>query len=448
LLADIRSANISFKECMRQVHDRIRNILKIDSNTSIITAPSGTDAEYIPLLIAKARAGYECKIVNIVTGAGEIGTYSPTAANGLYYTTSTPCGAKVGFGKSLVGIGNNVKVITISQYHPLTGQQKQDNDIWIEHVRRSLSRPGTVVLLHIVDSSKLGRRMDVIDEVESLMRQYSRRLLVTIDSCQSRTDIGRTRQYLKLGYMVMITGSKFEEGPPFSGAVIVPPQLTDSLTAKSFINLLPGMGDFFTQYDVSGDMDMIRRYLPCWMNWGLMMRWTCALTNWENFRNIVDETRNRLIQNWVDEILKLIEQYPEIEVLSGGEFQSGAVGDRNTIISIKLISHGNPLPIKVLNKIYCWLYEDMSGRFPDDIRLSHEEQTVLQRSFLIGQPVDMGNFAVLRIALGANLVCFMGKYGVDKALADDRALLLKLSLLLKNHDIIVSIINTVHASHA
>jgi hypothetical protein len=234
--------------------------------------------------------------------------------------------------------------------------------------------------------------------------------------------------------MVMITGSKFEEGPPFSGAVIVPHRLTDSLTSKSFKNFLPALGKFINPYDVSGDLEMIRPYLPGWMNWGLMMRWTSALTNWENYRHIEDEARNQLIQNWVDAILKLIAQYPQLEVLSGGETQPGAVGKRNTIISLKLLSKGNALPLKVLKSVYYWLYEDMSCRFPADLRLSHEEKAVLQRSFLIGQPVEMGNFAVLRIALGINLVLFMEKYGLEEALADDRALLLKLSLLLKHHE--------------
>jgi hypothetical protein len=44
----------------------------------------------------------------------------------------------------------------------------------------------------------------------------------------------------------------------------------------------------------------------------------------------------------------------------------------------------------------------------------------------------MGNFAVLRIALGINLVLFMEKHGFEQALADDRALLLKLSLLARH----------------
>ena len=147
-----------------------------------------------------------------------------------------------------------------------------------------------------------------------------------------------------------------------------------------------------------------------------------------------------MIQNWVDAILDLIARYPQLEVLSGGETQPGAVGKRNTIISLKLLSKGKALPLKVLKSVYYWLYEDMSRRFPADIRLSHEEKAVLQGSFLIGQPIEIGNFAVLRIALGMNLVFFMEKYGVEAALADDRALLRKLSLLLKHHESIEGLI--------
>jgi len=433
LHADIRSAKIPFHQCMEKVHENMRDILKIDSRTSIITVPSGTDAEYIPLLVAKAYAGNDNKIANIVTAAGEIGTHSATAANGLYYTAIAPSGAKVAIGKGLGGICDNVEMIMIPQKDPVTGKQDLNNDIWMKHVKESLSSSGTLVLLHIVDSSKLGRRMDVIDEVEDLMMRYPGRILVAIDSCQSRTDISRTRHYLKLGYMVMITGSKFEEGPPFCGAVIVSAQLTDPLTVGDFADLLPKMGDFVTRYDVSGHMDMIRPHLPYWKNWGLMMRWNCALANWENYRNIGDESRNPLIQNWLDGILKLIDQYQEMDIVGGGEIQPGAVGDRNTIISVKLNHGGAPLPIEVLKRIHHWLYEDMSDRFPDDIRLDDGDREILKRSFLIGKPVDLGGFAVLRIALGAKLACFIKEHGLNAALADDRALLQKLYLLTKHH---------------
>ncbi len=352
----------------------------------------------------------------------------------MYFSTVTPSGEKVRSGQILDGFGNNVKVIALSQRHQLTGRQRHDQDNWIQQVEKSLSDKATTVLLHIVDSYKLGRRMDVIDQVERLKTRSQGRLLVTIDSCQSRTDIYRTRHYLQLGYMVMITGSKFEEGPPFSGAVIVPPQLTESLEAKNFIDFLPGIAKFITRYDISGDMDKIRPYLPGWMNWGLMLRWTCAVTNWEKYRSIENGTRNKLIQNWVDRILDLIEQHSELQVFDGGEIQPGAVGDRNTIISIKLLSNGKPLALKALKQIYYWLYEDMRCRLQGNIALSQEEKSVSQRPFLIGQPVDMGNFAVLRIALGTNLVLSMGIHGLEKTLADDEALLLKLSLLARHYE--------------
>ena len=84
--------------------------------------------------------------------------------------------------------------------------------------------------------------------------------------------------------------------------------------------------------------------------------------------------------------------------------------------------------------IYHWLYEDMSCRFPDNASLNHKEKSVLQRPFLIGQPVDMGDFAVLRIALGINQVLSMEKHGLELALTNDEALLLKLSLLARYHE--------------
>jgi hypothetical protein len=174
------------------------------------------------------------------------------------------------------------------------------------------------------------------------------------------------------------------------------------------------------------------------MNWGLMMRWSCALTNWENFRHIEATTRNRLVQDWVQGLLNLIEKHPEIEVLSGGEVQPGAVGDRNTIVSAKLLFEGKPLAKEILRKIYYWLYEDMTARLPEDIGLGKTEQAILKRPFLVGQPVDLGNFGVLRIALGIHNICFMEQHGVERALADDAALVRKISLLARYHDRIES----------
>ena len=430
LLRDIRSAKISFQESMDNVHRRIRAILKLDSNTSIVTIPSGTDSEYIPLLVAKAFAGHDYKIVNVITAAGEIGSHSATAAGGLYFSSYAPNRTQVQSGERLGGIGENIEVVTIS-HQGLSETDKKGNNQWINYTRQNLSQPGEIALLHIVDSSKLGRRMDIIEEVESLRNQFPGKLLVVIDSCQSRTDASRTRYYLKLGYMVMITGSKFEEGPPFSGAVIVPTALTNSLNKSSFTNLLSGLKNYITKYDVSGDIKMmIHQHLPAWMNLGLLMRWSCGLNNWEKFQSIEESQKVGMIQQWVEGIIQMIKQYPNIELYGGGERQPGAVGEVNTIISFKLISGKKPLQIEDLRKVYLWLNRDMRNVLPSDVQAGSQVKNILKQRFLIGQPVDLGQFAVLRIALGATLACQLDQYGPETVLSEDRALLEKINLLL------------------
>ena len=290
-----------------------------------------------------------------------------------------------------------------------------------------------MVILHIVDSSKLGYRMDFVEDIKSLNRQYSKRLLTVIDACQSRADISRIRQYLKYGCMVIITGSKFEEGPPFSGATIIPEMITDSLTKEDFVFFPDGLKNFITEYDVSGSIkDMLSEHLPSWMNCGLMMRWTCALINWQNYRSIEQEYRNRMVREWIANFLNLAKQYPDLEIFSGGEAQQGAVGDLNSIISLKIIYHDKPIQIDDARTIYHLLFKDITLHLPEV--QGNEKCSVLKQRFLIGQPVNLGHFAVLRVALGAKLVCRIEKYGMENILKDDKALLLKLSLILKHYD--------------
>ena len=45
---------------------------------------------------------------------------------------------------------------------------------------------------------------------------------VIVDACQLRLPAHKVREYLKMGWPVVITGSKFLGGPAFSGAVLVP----------------------------------------------------------------------------------------------------------------------------------------------------------------------------------------------------------------------------------
>ncbi len=59
---------------------------------------------------------------------------------------------------------------------------------------------------------------------------------------------------------------------------------------------------------------------------------------------------------------------------------------------------------------------------------------IAKRSFLLGQPVDLGTFAVLRIALGARLAVRIHRDGIEEERANDAALLDKLTWLVRHHD--------------
>ena len=48
------------------------------------------------------------------------------------------------------------------------------------------------------------------------------KVMIVIDACQARLGRARIRWYLERGFPVLLTGSKFFTGAPFSGALLVP----------------------------------------------------------------------------------------------------------------------------------------------------------------------------------------------------------------------------------
>ena len=77
----------------------------------------------------------------------------------------------------------------------------------------------------------------------------------------------------------------------------------------------------------------------------------------------------------------------------------------------------------------------MSACLPSDADLSIQDKKILKKRFLIGQPVNIGQFAVLRIALGATLTCQLDNYGSDTVLKQDIALIEKINLLVTNYSL-------------
>lgn len=177
------------------------------------------------------------------------------------------------------------------------------------------------------------------------------------------------------------------------------------------------------------------------MNWGLMFRWTVGLDNWEEYRKISDAKRTKLVRGWVRSVAKMAKEYPNLGFFGGGEDQPGSVGDINTIFSLTLKQGQKLMSIDSVKKIYEWMAMSLDENVTRYLKITKSQKETLKISFLLGQPVDMGKYAAIRVALGATLVARMNEIGVKKILLEDRTLLTKLSILTKNYHTLKGISN-------
>ena len=77
-------------------------LYELPEGTGIILTPSGTDAQFVPILVAKALNAGKENYLNILTGKGEIGSSTLRAASGKYFSKAEPnqgyCSGLKGFG--------------------------------------------------------------------------------------------------------------------------------------------------------------------------------------------------------------------------------------------------------------------------------------------------------------------------------------------------------------
>jgi hypothetical protein len=106
---------------MNLTRERLAKAYDLPEGTGIFLMPSGSDAEYIPLLIAKIlNEGKD--IVNIVTCNEEVGSGTLDAAGGKYFSHIEPIkgfsdGDKV-MGSSVDGLDDGVATIAINARKP------------------------------------------------------------------------------------------------------------------------------------------------------------------------------------------------------------------------------------------------------------------------------------------------------------------------------------------
>ncbi|KAK0749116.1 hypothetical protein B0T18DRAFT_487103 [Schizothecium vesticola] len=452
----------SFDEAFDDIRRRISAALSLRTRHHIILHPSGTDAEYTPLLIATLAAkSLSCSgVINIVVGVGEVGSNTPHAAGGNHFSEFVPI-CKGSSGKTptpstLVrddsSLPDGTTVLELKARLP-DGSLLPGFDTLVANAIIGADNPSPntssgakpFFILHAVDGSKLGNRITSRKLVTDIQSRLGNRVLVVLDACQGRTESDELDWYLSRGAVVLMTASKFYSAPGFCGMAVVPDIVAGGLKGdgiKGMEVVVPeGLGDYLTQPQVPKELAGFRAALPAKpVNVGLFLRWACGVMEMERFARAGGAAREG-IRRWVLGARELMaREYEWLELMpevSGEGGHASQLGGVNSILAFKLLDGGGRVPLKTaaLKQIHRWLTTDVAALLPDEA--TEEERNTAKLNCFIGQPVDLGDFAVLRFAIGAALAAELGEDPgfLDTALREDARILEKIGVLLKYHEV-------------
>jgi len=417
----------------------LANFIPAD-DIGVILTPSGTDAALIVLAIALA-ADPSRTIVNVLMAPEETGSGVPLAVRGRHFADTTALGQAVAKGAPIDGFGISTELATVPLRHadgsvrPAAAIDADTERAVTEAIGR-----GCRVVLHMVDLSKTGLLAPSMAVVERLRARYPGALDVAVDACQARLGAVVVRDYLAAGYAVLLTGSKFYTGPPFAGAILLPPALKARLDDPAC--LPSGLGDYAGRFEWP-DLPAATRLAPG-MNLGLLLRWNAALAEMEAFAAVPDVGRCAILQVFGEAVRSGVESNPDLLLAEVPDLARGEGWDRlQTIFTILVLAPSpaprRPLPVDRLALLYRWLNMDLSDVLPADMTARDRRLAALRCH--IGQPVPLGPCGALRVSAGARLVSGEPSHaGLDRPariareIGDALAVLDKLSLLLRHLD--------------
>lgn len=209
----------------------------------------------------------------------------------------------------------------------------------------------------------------------------------------------RLRRYLERGYIVIVTGSKFFTGPPFSGALLVPATFAGRLDAATAIPA--GLLEYSSCSDWPQTWSVLRSRFPVRTNFGQWLRWEAAIEEIGAYYRVPDQFRLTALTTFGAAVERLLVASPSLDLLPRQKRPLDAADEelaQRTIFSF-VIRRGEG--IRSLGECRT-LYRALAGN------ISAGDVRPVVNPCLIGQPVALGRDpsppAALRISAGARLV--------------------------------------------
>jgi hypothetical protein len=377
---------------------------------------SGTDAELLALYLA-VNGGPEV-VTNVMIGPEETGSGVLLAASGRHFMHTTPLGGDVERELVVEGIpAERVRLVEVPLRHNDGAfLEAAELDSRVVTLVRKLIASGGRVLLHTIDSSKTGLNAPNMNTVCRLKEEYGEALDVVVDACQFRASNNKIRTYLERGFMVLITGSKFYTGPPFSGAMLIPETLAGRI--KDHGDLPAGFAHYFSPHDLPARWNNNGACLSGACNLGLLLRWKAALWEIKAFQAVSEKHKYMIFALFGESIREAINSNADLELVptpTTGRWKLLEGMDWDwlpTIFTFLLFRNGQqgrrkPCTLNEAIKVYHLLNSDIANLIPPDT--PREESRLAARRYHIGQPVKINRIGddwsgALRISVGARLV--------------------------------------------
>ena len=379
--------NAAFDTRVEAMRDELRNHLGL-ANAEVVFSPSGTNSQLHALFLARARLGPA--LTTVIVAADQTGSGTAYTSRGCHFSAATAQGSPVQKSEPVAGLAHSVTSVAVGLLDE-NGDCRppaETNSQVLAAIEASIAS-GTSVLLQIIDSSKLGWRAPSDQCLDEISARWPGRVQVVVDACQMRLGRPRLKQYLDRGYLVLVTGSKFFTGPPFSGALLVPAVLAGTIDAIS--EIAPGMLEYSSRSDWPMKWHGLRSRFPIRANFGQWLRWEAALEEIRAYHDVPDQFRRMALTIFGEGVERIIASSPWLRLLppqprpaDGGVDEELA---ERTIFPFVIELQDRALSLDDCRKIYRALARDARDSVPAE---SHGRDVEIAAMIcLVGEPVAL-----------------------------------------------------------
>jgi hypothetical protein len=220
--------------------------------------------------------------------------------------------------------------------------------------------------------------------------------------------------------MVLITGSKFFTGPPFSGALLVPSVFADDLDAAA--DIAPGLLEYNSRSDWPQSWPNLRSRFPIRANFGQWLRWEAAIEEIGAYFRVPGEFRMIALTTFGEGVERIIASSPSLRLLPPQQRQGDTGADDEELAQPTIFSFLVRQGTSVLSLKDCrTLYRALAGGAASTAFADDPENAA--KPCLIGQPVALScdesdPAAALRISASARLVSEAWSSDADTARAN------------------------------